>query len=440
MLSTVQRRMDGTVSVAERAIHELRTYRWWVFATLALGYFLVYFHRLAPAVVAVDMMRDLSAGGALMGVLAAAYFYPYALMQLPAGLLADSWGARRTITLFMVLAACGSLVFAFAPAALWAVAGRALVGFGVAMLFVSTLKVLTEWFAPDEFATMTGFLFAIGGVGSLASAGPLAWASTWVGWRMVFAVIAAVTLVLAALVWVVVRDRPEQLGMTRHWGTFVERDKVALLEGVRMVLGCRHFWPLASWFFFLCAIFFSFGGLWGGPYLQQVYGLDRSGSGNLLSMLSVGMIFGSPFLTWLSSKVFRARKPVMVLCSFLSMLLTLPLVFWTGSLPLPLLAVICFGFGAFTSAVVVIGFAAAKELFPVAIAGTSVGLVNLFPFAGGAVMQPVLGGVLEHGGRIDGLFSISGYRAAFSVLLVCAILALLSSFYIKEPAVQQTRN
>jgi len=72
----------------ERALR----YRWLIFCVLALGYIMVYFHRLCTAVVAVDMMHDLKAGGTIIGLLAAAYFYPYALMQLPAGLLSDSWG------------------------------------------------------------------------------------------------------------------------------------------------------------------------------------------------------------------------------------------------------------------------------------------------------------------------------------------------------------
>src|SRR5210317_2413732 len=90
-------------------------YRWLVFWVLAFSYILVYFHRLCPAVVAVDMMRDLQAGGTLLGLLGSAYFYPYALMQLPAGLLADSWGARRTIALFSLIAATGSLLLGLSP-------------------------------------------------------------------------------------------------------------------------------------------------------------------------------------------------------------------------------------------------------------------------------------------------------------------------------------
>ena len=103
-------------------------YRWLIFWILAFAYILVYFHRLCPAVVAVDMMRDLHAGGALLGLLGSAYFYPYALMQLPAGLLSDSWGPRRTITLFFVIAFMGSLLLALAPSLFWAIVGRTLVG------------------------------------------------------------------------------------------------------------------------------------------------------------------------------------------------------------------------------------------------------------------------------------------------------------------------
>ncbi len=145
-------------------------YRWFIFWILALGYVLVYFHRLCPAVVALDMMRDLNA--ALLGFLGAAYFYPYALMQLPAGLLSDSWGARKTITVFFCIAFVGSLLLGTATTTLWAILGRTLVGIGVAMLFVPTMKVLAEWFRVREFAMMTGILMAMGGIGSLTAATP----------------------------------------------------------------------------------------------------------------------------------------------------------------------------------------------------------------------------------------------------------------------------
>ena len=163
-----------------------RRYRWIIFWVLAFGYILVYFHRLCPAVVAVDMMKDLQTGGGLTGFLSAAYFYSYAAMQLPAGLLSDSWGPRNTITVFFLVAFVGSVLLGYASSAAMAIAGRLLVGVGVAMLFVPTMKILSEWFTPVEFAPMTGILMAMGGIGSLSATTPLVLLSGAIGWRMSF--------------------------------------------------------------------------------------------------------------------------------------------------------------------------------------------------------------------------------------------------------------
>lgn len=419
--------------MTDPALQRALRYRWLVFWILAAGYVLVYFHRLCPAVVAVDMMRDLEAGGTLLGVLSSAYFYPYAAMQLPAGLLSDSWGPRRSITAFFTVAVAGSLLLGLAPSSAWAIVGRVLVGLGVSMLFVPTMKVLAEWFRIDEFATMMGILMAMGGLGSLAAAKPLAAASAWIGWRLSFVGVGGLTLVLAVLVWIFVRDRPADLGLpspATSDGPIL--DAIPLLQGMSRVLRYPPFWVLALWFFFDCGVFFSFGGLWGGPYLIHVYGLSKGQAGNILSMLAVGMMVGSPLLSFLSNRVFRARKPVIVLCAVATLALTGALAFFTETLPLGALYGICFGLGLFSSSVVVIGFTAAKELFPVQMAGTSTGLVNLFPFAGGAVFQPVLGAVLETVGRSGDAFTVSAYSAAFSVLFGCAALALVLSLFLRE--------
>ncbi len=408
-------------------------YRWLIFTLLGLSYILVYFHRLCPAVLAVDLMRDLKATGALTGLLGAAYFYPYALMQIPAGLLSDSWGSRKTITLFFIVACSGSIILGTAQSVGGAIFGRTLVGLGVAMLFVPTMKILAEWFHKSEFALMTGILMAMGGIGSLTAATPLVVISSWIGWRNSFVVVGLFTLLLAGLVWVFVRDRPADFG----WPSPLVRPSdavggISLCKGVKMVLTEPGFWPLAIWFFFGLGIFFSLGGLWGGPYLMQVYDLSKAASGRILSMIAVGMVVGSPLLSILSDRVFCARKPVLILSSLVVVCITGLLFLYTGSLPLSCLYLIFFLMGMFSSAVVVIGFTTNKELFPIEIAGTATGLINLFPFAGGAVFQPVLGQVLEHYGRTQGAFSLAGYRAVMLSLLFSAVIALAGALLTKE--------
>ena len=268
-------------------------------------------------------MRDLKASGALLGLLSSAYFYPYALMQLPAGLLSDSWGPRRSISLFFLMAFIGSVMLGLAPSVFLALVGRTLVGLGVAMLFVPTMKILAEWFRAREFATMTAILIVMGGLGSLTAASPLAILSTWIGWRLSFVAVGAFTLLMALLVYLFVRDRPSDLGWpSPSEGTGPSPPSIGLWEGMRRVLTYPRFWPVATWFFFELAIFFSFGGLWGGPYLMQVYGLSKAKAGHILSMLAIGMIVGSPFLSFLSDRIFRGRKPVLLLSSFIVLCLT----------------------------------------------------------------------------------------------------------------------
>lgn len=409
------------------------SYRRLVFWCLAFGYVLVFFHRLCPAVVAADMMNDLHAGGTLIGFLSSAYFYPYALMQLPTGLLSDSWGPRRTIALFLCIACIGSVMLGLTPSPSGAIIGRLLVGLGVSTLFVCTLKILAEWFSIREFVSMTGILMAMGGVGSLAAATPMALVSSRIGWRLTFVLVGLLTAVLAALVWRIVRDRPSDLGWPSPAEHAVAGDPPARLsEGVRLVVTTPAFWPLAVWFFCKYGIFTSFAGLWGGPYLMHVYGATKAQAGAILSLVAVGMIIGSPLLCYLSTRVLKGRKPTLILASVVIVAMTALLAFFTEGLSLAVIGALCFGFGVFGSAVAVIGFTSARELFPGRIAGTCFGLLNLFPFAGGALLQPLMGSILENRGRISQAFTAAGYREAFLVLFLSALTALAASLFVKE--------
>lgn len=424
--------MDGS------GLDKTMRYRRLIFWSLAFGYVLVFFHRLCPAVVATDMMTDLHASGTLIGFLSSAYFYPYALMQLPTGLLSDSWGPRKTITLFLCAAAIGSIVLGLTPSPAGAVFGRVLVGLGVSTLFVCTLKIFAEWYSLREFVIMTAFLMAMGGVGSLSAATPMALVSTWIGWRFSFILVGLLTGVLALFIWRIVRDRPTDLGLpspAEHAASEDPRPRLA--EGVRQVLKRPAFWPLAIWFFCKYGIFTSFAGLWGGPYLMQVYGVSKGRAGAILSLVAVGMIIGSPLLGYLSNRVLKGRKPMFILASSVMVAITALFAFATENLPLPVIGLLCFGLGIFASAVAVIGFTSARELFPGRIAGTCFGLLNLFPFAGGAVMQPLLGSILESHGKAGVAFTVTGYREAFFVLFLSALTAFAASLFVTETMKKQ---
>jgi len=166
--------------------------------------------------------------------------------------------------------------------------------------------------------------------------------------------------------------------------------------------------------------------------MMHVYGASKSRSGGVLSLVALGMIIGSPLMGYFSNNLVKGRKPVLIMASAVIVAMTAALTFFTANLSLTLVGVICFGLGIFASAVAVIGFTSARELFPAKIAGTCFGLLNLFPFAGGALLQPLLGSILEKQGKIGQAFTVEGYRQAFFVLFLFAMAALVSSLFVKE--------
>lgn len=412
----------------------VKKYRYLVFGVLGLSYVLVFFHRLSPAVMAVDIMKDFNAGGALMGILASAYFYPYAMMQIPSGLLSDGWGPRRSVTMFLLIAAVGSIAFGLSKNAALAIAARAVVGLGVALVFVPTMKILTSWFEEKQFIRMTGVMMSLGGVGAYTAATPLALLSEALTWRGSMIAIGATTIAVAIIVWIIVRDTPQEMGypaVRKISPPEAGEEPRRILAGLSMVLKSWRFWPMAACFFFSAAVSLTFMGLWGGPFLMHVYSMSRPQAGAILSMMALGLIIGAPVMSWVSQHVFRSQKTMMTTNLGLVSLLFFILAFFTGKFSTAQLYIWCFTYNFIGAGTIVVGYTIIKEIFPIEIAGTATGLVNIFPFAGAAVGQPLMGWYLDFYGSTGGIYPVEAYSAAFKFCLLSILISFLFSLFIK---------
>ncbi len=416
-------------------------YRYLIFVILGFAYVLVFFHRLAPAVVAVDMMKDLNTGGALMGLLASAYFYPYAIMQIPAGLLSDSWGPRRSIVVFFSLGAAGSIALGLVHSVGAAITARVVVGLGVAMVFIPTLKILTHWFESHKFSRMSGLLMSLGGVGAFTASTPLALMSNAITWRGSMIVIGVLTLIISLLTWRLVRDTPEQADfpplVNCAANNTCDDRKFGILEGIFLVLKDKLFWPIALCNFFGALVSLSFNGLWGGPFLMHSYGLSRTQAGGVLSMMAIGLIFGAPFWNWLSHHVLYSRKIVLIISQLSGLCIYAPLAFLTDRFTVTQLYLWCFFFNFSMSSIVVVGYSAVKDSFPLQISGTATGLLNIFPFAGAALGQPLIGWYLDSVGSAGGHYPVNAYSAAFKMCMLSLFAALICSTLVKETLPQK---
>lgn len=410
-----------------------------IFLLLCLAYLFVPFHRVSPAVMALDIMRDMQLGAPAMGALASVFFFTFGAMQLPSGLLADSLGPRRTLPLFFFLAGVGAVIFGMAGTVTGLIFGRALMGFGLSVVFICGIKLISRWFPPQTFARMSGIYLGMGGVGLILGSGPMAQLCSLMGWRAGLLLSGGGGVVLAAALWLWVRDTPEEMGLPSPVGSGRESGAqragaAELWLSVRTICASRDFWFIALWFFCQFGIHMSFGGLWGGPFLMDVHGLSRGQAGSVLNMMGLGMLAGGPLAGWLSDSVFRARRPVMLLNSFCLAALFAALALWGAALPLWALYLWFFGLAAFGMGSLSVGFASVRDLFGDKATGTGGGLLNTFPSFGVSLFQPLTGWILESQGRSpSGGFTAEAYSLSCLLYIGVALAGLAGALLAREP-------
>ena len=396
----------------------------------ALLYFLSYFHRVAPVVVAGDLMAAFAVSASTLGALSAIYPYCFAAMALPGGSLADLLGPRRTLTLGGLSMGAGSVLFGLAPGFAVAFAGRLLVGLGASVILIAWLRLATEWFRPEEFGTVAGAAQSVGSIGALAGTTPLALLVEQIGWRQGFVTIGGTTLLLAVACSLTVHDRPERRdgpeARPRAAGPAL-RDVIA---GIPSVFFNPRSWSVGLISGGIYGGFAAFVGLWGVPYLTQVYALPRVQAANLVGLAAVGLLVGAPLLGWLSDRLERRRVPLMTI-SGLNVLTWAALAGPAMPIAPGLIPLVCFLIGL-GSSVVVLVFAAIREVNDPRYVGVALGFHNLPTFLSFGVMQWLTGLVLDRhwdGALVAGarVYGADAYRAAFALCLLLAAGAFVSA-------------
>lgn len=364
------------------------SYRWYIFAMCSFTYVISGFWRVSNAVIAGDLARDLLLSPEVLGLLGGAFFYAFGLAQLPMGLMLDRFGPRIVISLLASIGAASAVVFAIAGNGTVAVLARAGIGFGMAAVLMGSLKILTTWFSPHEFATLSGLIIAIGNLGGIGATTPLAWLSDKYGWRGACGVMAGVTALLAVGMYLVVRDRPPASD-----GSIPIAHPAAhtIGAGLRTVFSSGAFWCLAPLGFSSYGALITAQGLWGVPYLVDTYGMSKASASSVLLAIPVGVVCGAPLWGRWSDKLAR-RKPLVL--AGLGMML---LFFSSLALHLPLthrgLMIQCWLLG-FSSAALYILYTQVKETFSISMAGTALTALNFFVILGAAVFQQLTGFIL----------------------------------------------
>lgn len=395
-----------------------------IFFILSALYTLSMFHRVSNAVIAPNLIQDLGLDAETLGILGGAFFYSFALLQIPMGPMLDRIGPRIVVGSSTLVGAFGAFLFAFGDSYPAALLGRILIGAGMASILMGALKIFTLQFPPEKFATLMGTPVSIGTLGNILAASPLAYLTSTIGWRTTFIIAGGVTASLAFLTFFILGR--EKKGHEDHTFSPSSPPEIKILQSFRLILGSLAFWQIGAVAFFRFGISMGLQGLWLGPYLMDIKGYSPVQTGNLLIFLAFGLIVGGPISGQFADRIFRNNKGIALwgLCLYTLSLFPLTGIFKIQS---PLWYGLIFFFMGFFNAFGMVIYSHAKSLFPIAISGTVMTWVNFFTMAGAAIFMPALGKIIESFPRIGRSYPAEAYHLSF---LICTLgMAASTLFY-----------
>lgn len=416
----------------KKHLGDFKVLKWIIFSLGALFYFYEYFVRVSPSIMVSDLMSSFKIGAAYVGGISAMYFYIYALMQVPVGVLMDRFGARSLLSIGSVSCGLGALVFGIAFSTLLLSGGRFLQGAGSAFAFLGMVYICSHWFPSSKLAFLVGLGNSIGMLGAAAGEGPLSSFTSAFGWRPTMITLGIIGILLGLFIFFIVRNEPE--GMEKHLKKKPKVKDLHIGEHLKTVCKNPYSWVAAILCFLLTATTTSFAGLWGDSFLKTAYNVSNNVASYAFTIFFVGWIVGGPLVGLFSDKI-RNRKIVFIIAGLVNaFLMSCIIYFHLGSIFTVYLLLFLVGFFSSSQNLT---YCVAIELNPQECKGTAIALTNFINFGLGSFIQPIVGWLLQkhwQGHMSDGvqIYSLQNYKYALTLFPITFVLTTLIAFFLKE--------
>ena len=382
-----------------------------VFLPFVVGYYLSYLFRTINALIAAPLASELGLGADELGLLTSVYFLTFAAAQIPIGILLDRYGPRRIQSALLVVAAFGAALFASSDNFLALIAGRALIGLGVAASLTAGLKALVLWFPRDRLPFLNGLMIMLGALGAVTATSPAELLLAWMGWRELFVLFGAVTAGCAFVIYLVVPEVGPSTPITSR----------AVLASLGRIYADSRFWRLAPLSATSIGTAWSLQGLWAAQWLTDVEGLGRAALVQYLFMMAIALSLGALLLGVLADRLGRRGVGPEALLGIVAV------VFMTAQLALilrwPVPPYILWAIVAAVGAATVLSYAILAEHFPKEFAGRANAALNVFHIGGAFALQYATGAVLAYWTPQAGHYPQIAYQTAFALNLALQIVA-----------------
>ncbi|MBB71932.1 MAG: MFS transporter [Legionellales bacterium] len=402
-----------------------------IFALGASFYFYEFLLQVAPNLIVPQLMRAFATSATGFGSLTTFYFIAYAFMQLPGGALLDRYGPRYLLTISATLCGAGTLLFSLSQYLLVAQIARFLTGSGSAFAFIGTLVLVARWFPRRYFAFLSGLTITIGMLGAVSGVTFLEPLRQHLHWRQMLMVVGVAGLLLAFLIYCIVRDFAPGTNTSKH----KTRNIQEIREGFAHLLSSKDSWLVAIFGGLMFSPTVALGASWGINYLVQIYGVTRLQAGEVISLIFIGWAVGSPVVGAVSDRMKR-RKPTMYIAAVAGLAISFLIIVLGTYLNLIALAGLLFLFG-FCCSGFISAFALIRELQAPRHSGVALGFMNMMNSLGGAFLPLVIGLILDlnwsgKSANMLRVYSAHNYQIAMLSLPVCFVVALLILPFIKE--------
>ncbi|MBI4276198.1 MAG: MFS transporter [Rhizobiales bacterium] len=393
--------------------------------TLGAVYILSQFLRNSVGVIAPNLAEELGLAASEIGLLSSVFFFAFAGSQLPLGVALDRWGPKLAMLVCSAVAIAGTILFALATAPASLIAARILMGVGSCCFLMAPLALYARRYPPERFASLTGIQLGVGTIGTLLATAPLAFSAAMIGWRMTFMGVAGLMLIAAALIALVVREEPLHAHATAPRETL--RASIAgYFTLLRMPSVARLFlMQLVGYSSFLLVV-----GLWGGPYLTHIYGLDLIARGDMLFIAAIAQVVG--LILWGNAMRMFGGHKLPVVIGALATAGALAAVTLFGILPRIGLIIWLITVGGASASVVVL-IAHGKALFPPHLVGRGLTLMNVGTMGGVFLTQTLSGALIDLFPVQDGAYALDAYRLVFGLQAAFILIACIFYLGARDP-------
>ena len=379
----------------------------------------------SPNAMAEHLIHDLSLSHSMLGWLSSVYFYSYALMMVPVGLLYDRFRLKHLLLIALITLSAGNFLFAVVHPLWQLAAARFLMGFGSAFAFVGVLVVARDWFPARHFPLLVGVTQLLAAFGAMLGESPVAFLVDHRGWRGTSIIFGLIAAGLMVFILFFVRE------CTKN---FQQKDpsRPPIKESLGRILRLKQTYWVAFYAFLSWGPITVFAELWGVPYLQQRFGLSNTVAAISPMVVWLMLAFSSPVLGRLIARDVTHRR-LMQLTVFLAVLGSVVLFYWPGL--------------SFRSVVVLslfIGIGAAGQILSFDVVrlnnrpqefALATGFNNLGVVFGGALLQPIAGWLIDLFGTKVTAGSVAwGYQVSMGLVPLCFVVAwIVARWVIRYP-------